>query len=108
VLLTTPNAEYILTAERVVIGRAPTCDVVIEDSLVSWEHAIIRIGPTAAVIEDRQSSNGVYVNDVRLSEPYQLCDGDRILVGTQQLSVFSAVSRRRLQRSLGGPTDSAS
>jgi pSer/pThr/pTyr-binding forkhead associated (FHA) protein len=92
--LTTPAGDHTLTAERVIIGRAPTCEVIISDPLVSREHALIRIGPQQVFIEDLGSSNGVYVNNVRITEPHQLCDGDRILVGTQELCVFAATSRR--------------
>jgi predicted component of type VI protein secretion system len=74
------------------IGRAPTCDVIIADPLVSREHAH-RIGQEV-FIEDLQSANGVYVNNVRIFEPHQLCDGDRILVGTG-LCVFAVTSRRQ-------------
>ncbi len=95
ILLVTPNDEHVLTGERIIIGRASTCDVVILDPLVSREHALIRIGLTEVCVEDLGSVNGVYVNDVRIFEPQQLCDGDRILVGTQQLSAFAVVSRRR-------------
>jgi hypothetical protein len=83
-----------LTAERVIIGRAPTCEVVIQDPLVSREHALIRIKADDVFIEDIRSANGVYVNNVRIFEPHQLCDGDRILVGTQELCVFALSSRR--------------
>jgi hypothetical protein len=78
----------------VIIGRAPTCDVIISDPLVSREHALIRIGPTEVFIEDLKSANGLYVNNVRIFEAHQLCDGDRILVGTQELCVFAVTSRR--------------
>ena len=93
--LTTPAGDHTLTAERVIVGRAPTCDVIISDPLVSREHALIRIGPNDVFIEDLGSSNGVYVNNVRITEPHQLCDGDRILVGTQELCVFAVTSRRQ-------------
>jgi hypothetical protein len=79
----------------VVIGRAPTCDVIISDPLVSREHALIRIGPNDVFVEDLGSSNGLYVNNVRITEPHQLCDGDRLLVGTQELCVFAVTSRRQ-------------
>ena len=96
--LTTPGRDHTLTAERVVIGRALTCEVVIEDPLVSRQHALIRIGPDEVLVEDLGSANGVYVNNVRIFEPYQLCDGDRILVGTQELCVFAVASQRRPTR----------
>jgi pSer/pThr/pTyr-binding forkhead associated (FHA) protein len=90
VLLTTPNAEYTLFSERVLIGRGPNCQVVVMDPLVSREHAILGITADEVVVEDLRSANGVYVNNVRIFERQQLYDGDRLLVGTQELCVFSA------------------
>jgi predicted component of type VI protein secretion system len=95
VQLTTPSGDQTFTAERVLIGRALTCDVVIQDPLVSREHALIRIGCDEVLVEDLGSANGVYVNNARIFEAYQLCDGDRILVGTQELCVFALASQRR-------------
>jgi hypothetical protein len=100
-LLTTPRREHTLSVGQVLIGRAPTCQVVISDPLVSREHALIRIGLDDAFVEDLASANGVYVNNVRIFEPYQLCDGDRILVGTQELCAFALSSRKR--RALPAP-----
>ncbi len=94
VLLTAPNAEYTLYSERVLIGRGPSCQVVVMDPLVSREHAVLKITPEAVLIEDLRSANGVYVNNVRIFERQQLYDGDRLLVGTQELCVFSAEPRR--------------
>jgi pSer/pThr/pTyr-binding forkhead associated (FHA) protein len=93
VLLTTPNAEYTLFSERVLIGRGPNCQVVVMDPLVSREHAILRITADQVVVEDLRSANGVYVNNVRIFERQPLYDGDRLLVGTQELCVFSAEPR---------------
>jgi hypothetical protein len=109
ILLTTATDEHALTAERVLVGRSPTCDVVIMDRFASREHAVIRISPTEVIIEDLASANGLYVNNARVVEPYQLCDGDHILVGTQQLCVFAMVSRRSTRPRLGteDPSESA-
>jgi predicted component of type VI protein secretion system len=42
------------------------------------------------VVEDLQSANGVFVNSAKLLRPLMVLDeGDRILVGTTELSVFS-------------------
>jgi pSer/pThr/pTyr-binding forkhead associated (FHA) protein len=94
--LNTPNAEYTLFSERVLIGRGPNCQVVVMDPLVSREHAILRITPEQVVVEDLRSANGVYVNNVRIFERQPLYDGDRLLVGTQELCVFSAEPRRAM------------
>ena len=77
--------------ERLVwIGRDSSCDVVINDPLVSREHARLSIDADKVVIEDCRSANGVYVNNIRIFEPYRLCDGDRLLLGTTELSLSAA------------------
>jgi hypothetical protein len=92
-LLTSSDSEYTLFSERVLIGRGPNCQVVILDPLVSREHALIRISASQVLVEDLHSANGVYVNNVRIFEPQILYDGDRLLVGTHELCLFSAEPR---------------
>jgi hypothetical protein len=63
---------------------------VVDDALVSRQHARIRISPDRVIVEDLRSANGLYLNNVRIYEPCQLFEGDRILVGTTELCVFAA------------------
>jgi pSer/pThr/pTyr-binding forkhead associated (FHA) protein len=72
---------------EIVFGRDPSCDVVLEDLLVSRRHATLVTGPDEVIIED-SSTNGVYVNDVRVEGSVRLHSGDRILVGTTEFSAF--------------------
>jgi len=72
---------------EIVVGRDPSCDLVLEDSLVSRRHAKLVIGLGEVTIED-SSTNGVYVNDVRVQRTTRLYTGDRILLGTTELSAF--------------------
>jgi transcriptional regulator with PAS, ATPase and Fis domain len=44
-------------ANRVVVGRMHTCDIVIDDESVSRQHAAIQVGPQGLVIEDLGSRN---------------------------------------------------
>jgi len=85
-----PGWEITLRAEEVLIGRDPSCRIVVDDSLVSRQHARIRISPDRVIVEDLRSANGLYLNNVRIYEPCQLFDGDRILLGTTELCVFTA------------------
>src|SRR5438046_303900 len=72
---------------RIVLGRAPGCDVVVQDTSVSGVHAALFIGPTLE-IEDLGSKNGTKVKDrvlvagqrahVALGEPLAL--GNALLV----------------------------
>jgi DNA-binding response OmpR family regulator len=73
--------EEPLLAERVVLGRDPTCDIVIAGRLVSRQHAaIIRQGSTYT-LQDLGSRNGTAVNGEALDGPHALRDGDRIDLG---------------------------
>jgi DNA-binding response OmpR family regulator len=73
--------EVALRAERLTIGRAPECDIVIEGRLISRQHAIIRWAGPGYVLEDLQSHNGTTVNGQRIGEPWELRDGDQIELG---------------------------
>ena len=72
-----------------VIGRSATCQVTIEDPLVSREHARIRIAGERATIEDLGSRNGVQVGGNTLQSVHVLRDGERVRIGTQEM-VFCA------------------
>jgi DNA-binding response OmpR family regulator len=73
--------EAPLQAERVVLGRAPECDIVVEGRLISRQHATIsRVGPTY-MLEDLGSHNGTTVNGRRVSGAWTLRAGDLIELG---------------------------
>lgn len=77
-----------LTGKRVTIGRGDGNDVVIEgDARASREHAVLTHDGTTWRISDCNSTNGTYVNSVRISQPVRLSDGDRIHVGASVLTV---------------------
>lgn len=62
------------------IGRAHTNHVVLKEARISRQHAVIRQAGKEFVIEDLQSSNGVYVNSEKVKE-HVLSDGDQIQIG---------------------------
>jgi hypothetical protein len=80
------------------IGRAPDCDVVIDESTVSKRHARVDWSGTAATLEDLGSSNGTFVNGTRLSRPATLRDNDAVdLGGVQVFFLLVATLRRRMR-----------
>jgi hypothetical protein len=103
VYLSTAEGDHTLFSERVLIGRAPHCRVIVLDPLVSREHALIRIAPNEVFLEDLRSANGVYVNNVRIFEPQQLFEGDRVLVGTHEMCVFSVDGNSRPREAVSRP-----
>jgi DNA-binding response OmpR family regulator len=71
-----------LGAAACIIGRAPSCDVVIARALVSRQHARIDAQGVRFVITDMGSVNGTYVNGQRLQGSHLLADDDQLGFGT--------------------------
>lgn len=71
-------------AGRVIIGRSPDNEVYIKSKFVSRHHAQLVSDEDGCVIEDLNSTNGVFVAD-RQVKKYRLKDGDIIALGVHQL-----------------------
>src|ERR1700722_16894793 len=57
----TPDAEPFLSAGRsYYIGRDPQADIVVNDSRVSWRHAVLRLDGSTWLLEDAGSTNGIF------------------------------------------------
>ncbi|MGC8481994.1 MAG: FhaA domain-containing protein [Acidimicrobiales bacterium] len=68
------------------IGRSPSCSLVIEDARVSRNHAIISTRDGAVAIRDLNSTNGTFVNGERVSREVVLHNGDDIKIGASQVT----------------------
>jgi hypothetical protein len=90
VSIITPVSEVELREGSLLIGRLPECDVMIDDGLVSRMHARISVRDDSVVVEDLHSTNGVYVNGMRITHSALLREGDRLLTGTTEISLFEA------------------
>jgi hypothetical protein len=70
--------------EPITVGRAPDCDLVLEDPTVSKHHLELRRQGTDVLVVDLGSTNGTRVNDVGVHERL-LADGDEIRLGATVL-----------------------
>src|SRR5580658_1865776 len=60
-LVRTPDAERSLSAGRsYYVGRDPQSDSVVNDSRVSWRHAVLRVDGATSLLEDAGSTNGTF------------------------------------------------
>lgn len=67
-----------------ILGRGPTCTIILEDSFVSTEHARIAVRRGQWWLDDLDSRNGTALNGVPLLGPVVLSTGDIIGVGRVQ------------------------
>jgi pSer/pThr/pTyr-binding forkhead associated (FHA) protein len=72
-----------------VVGRSSSCNLSLDDPLVSRLHAVFYVGDERVIVEDRASRNGVLVNGQRIAKKTVLSPGDRILIGSQDLTLLA-------------------
>ncbi len=73
-----------LDKEHIVIGRDPSCDVVIAHPVVSKKHAEIIKQNGKSLVVDLGSVNGTFVNGIRVKR-HELQDMDRVVIGPSEL-----------------------
>lgn len=82
VCLTGPNKgeTYILSGNRIIIGRSEKADIRLNDTKTSREHLEITKVGNNWVATDLGSQNGIMINDKKVNQQ-QLVEGDKVIVG---------------------------
>ncbi len=70
--------------DEITIGRHDGCNIALKFSLVSGEHAVIRKSGTSFELTDKTSTNGTYLNGIRITSA-ALKDGDVLAIGEATL-----------------------
>lgn len=73
--------------QSAMFGRSETCNFVFQDPKMSRQHFCIGCEGDRFIITDLETTNGTYVNGVRVSEPQVLHPGDKIFAGTSTIIV---------------------
>jgi general secretion pathway protein A len=76
--------ERELKPGRLVIGRTPDNDLQIDSKFISRHHCQIVTQPDSCLIEDLNSTNGIFVKSKRVRR-HNLNDGDVVLVGQHEI-----------------------
>jgi len=66
---------------RWIVGRAPDCDLVVNEAAVSARHCTLTEAGIGFIIEDLGSANGVYVNGTLISSKTFVKRGDKVTLG---------------------------
>jgi len=92
--------ERMLRVGRIIIGRTPDNDLQIDSRFVSRHHCQIVTTMHSSVVEDLNSTNGIYVKSKRVRRHY-LNDGDVVVIGKHELIYVD----ERMARSRAAMTD---
>ena len=76
--------EISLHVGRIIVGRTPDNDLQVDSRFVSRHHCQIVTTANSCVIEDLNSTNGIYVKSKRVRRHY-LNDGDVVVLGKHEL-----------------------
>lgn len=76
-----------LTTSAVLIGRAPSCTLVLDDDYSSSRHARIYPENGQWYVEDLGSTNGTFVGRTKIAEPTPVTIGSQVKVGQSTLEL---------------------
>lgn len=82
-----PTRQLEFDKNEVTIGRVPVNDIVLSKGDVSKTHSRLFIKDGQVFVADMKSTNGTYVNAVKIVGPQQLQAGDCVRVGDYTLTV---------------------
>src|SRR5262245_5983041 len=85
-LVPASGAPIEVSKEQALVGREPTCDVVVADGSVSRKHARIERRGTNWAVVDQGSANGTFVDSQRVGEAL-LRSGQEVRFGTVSFHV---------------------
>jgi DNA-binding NtrC family response regulator len=83
------GAQITVARSRVTIGRSAVNDLVITDTSVSGTHAELVLGDSGVLIHDLDSTNGTFVNGIRVKSAW-IEPGNDVKVGKTEVELLSA------------------
>ena len=92
--------EYLFDVGRVIVGRASDNEIYIKSKFVSRHHAQLVSDEDGCIIEDLNSTNGLFFQDERIKRR-KLEDGDTVTIGLHEL-VYTDLRKAGTAPTLGG------
>jgi hypothetical protein len=96
--------DFELTPGRFLIGRSSSCQLSVDDPLVSRNHASLTVTDEGVSVEDLGSRNGVRVNGQRVEGSQRLEHGDRVTIGSQEMVFLKQRTHRAETLAQPAPT----
>jgi len=81
--------EFELTEGTYTIGRGSQCDIIVIDSESSRKHCELIVGSNGVFIRDLNSTNGLYLNNKKLTVPLIVNNGDSFKIGSTTFRLYT-------------------
>lgn len=72
---------------QLLIGRSASCDITLDDTFVSSQHARVANTANGLLVSDLGSTNGTYVDRQKVTGPVAVSSGSRVQVGSTVMEV---------------------
>ncbi|PPK65864.1 FHA domain-containing protein [Actinokineospora auranticolor] len=84
------DGDFLISRATTLVGRSATCDLVVDEDLVSRRHFRVVRDERGWWLESFDTPNGTYLNDrpIRPNTPVRLQGGDRIGLGDTELTLI--------------------
>lgn len=83
-----PEQRFYIYQGDITIGAGDKNDVVVDKPAVSWNHALLVSRNDRLLIQDSASTNGTFVNEMRVTRPRDLKHGDLIRFGNVEYRLW--------------------
>jgi pSer/pThr/pTyr-binding forkhead associated (FHA) protein len=93
-----------VTVDRdMLVGRHQDADLLLQAAEISRRHAAFLLKEDALWVQDLKSSNGTFVNDIRIDQDKMLMDGDIVQFASVKFNVLAPVKPVVLQTEQAAP-----
>lgn len=72
---------------EIILGRDPSCDLTLDNSTISLRHSRITFHDKQWWVEDLDSTNGSFLNNVSIDTPTVITSGDQLKLGRVLINI---------------------
>ncbi|MEA1230313.1 FHA domain-containing protein [Acinetobacter sp. IRS14] len=83
------TGQEISVDRDILVGRHQDADVLLQAAEISRRHAALLLKDQLLWVQDLNSSNGTFINDIRIEQEKQLHDGDIVQFASFKFSVLA-------------------